>query len=88
MSVASDLGVSERHLRRVFREAVGVSPKTSAKLTRFHRAMNSAREEDEPTWASIAAAGYYDQAHLIVDFHAIAGTTPSAFLAELSGQVA
>ena len=89
MAVASDLGVSERHLRRVFREAVGVSPKTFAKLTRFHRALNSAREKDEPAWASIAAAvGYYDQAHLIADFHAIAGTTPSAFLAELSGQVA
>jgi hypothetical protein len=26
LTVAADLGVRERHLRRVFREAVGVSP--------------------------------------------------------------
>ena len=44
-AVAVDLGVSERHLRRVFREAVGVSPKAFAKLTRFHRALRAARED-------------------------------------------
>lgn len=88
-TVAGDLGVSERQLRRVFREAVGVSPKTFAKLTRFHRALNAAREKGETSWASIAAAvGYYDQAHLIAEFHAIAGSTPRAFLAELRGQAA
>src|SRR5882672_6592416 len=36
-AVAVDLGVSERHLRRVFRETIGVSPKTFAKVTRFRR---------------------------------------------------
>lgn len=85
-TVAGDLGVSERHLRRVFREAVGVSPKTFARLTRFHRALGAAREKGATSWASIAAAvGYYDQAHLIAEFRAIAGATPRAFLAELHG---
>ncbi|MEZ0470658.1 helix-turn-helix domain-containing protein [Luteimonas salinilitoris] len=83
-AVAGGLGVSERHLRRVFREAVGVSPKAFAKLTRFHRALTAAREDGGASWATIAAAaGYYDQAHLITEFHAIAGTTPRALLAEL-----
>ncbi|WP_149194525.1 helix-turn-helix domain-containing protein [Luteimonas suaedae] len=83
-AVAGGLGVSERHLRRVFREAVGVSPKAFAKLTRFHRALAAAREDGATSWATIAAAaGYYDQAHLIAEFHAIAGTTPRALLAEL-----
>jgi AraC-like DNA-binding protein len=82
--VADDLGVSERHLRRVFRETVGVSPKAFAKLARFHRALRAARELTHPGWASIAsAAGYYDQAHLIADFRAIAGVTPQALLGEL-----
>lgn len=82
--VAGDLGVSERHLRRVFREAVGVSPKAFAKLARFHRALRAARATAHPGWASIAAAaGYYDQAHLIADFRAIAGATPQALLGEL-----
>ena len=83
-AVADDLGVSERHLRRVFRETVGVSPKAFATLTRFHRALRAAREDGHGSWASIAAvAGYYDQAHLIADFRAIAGVTPRALLEEL-----
>lgn len=83
-AVAVDLGVSERHLRRVFREAVGVSPKTFAKLVRFRRALGAAREDRPAGWASIAAgAGYYDQAHLIAEFRAIAGVTPRVLLDEL-----
>ena len=84
-AVAVDLGVSERHLRRVFRDTVGVSPKTFAKLARFHRALRSAaRGTPTASWASIAAAaGYYDQAHLIGEFRAIAGVTPRALLDEL-----
>jgi AraC-like DNA-binding protein len=82
--VAADLGVSERHLRRVFRETVGVSPKAFARLTRFHRALYAARQDARAGWASIAAAaGYYDQAHLIAEFRAIAGVTPRALLGEL-----
>jgi AraC-like DNA-binding protein len=83
-AVARDIGVSERHLRRVFREAIGVSPKTFTRLARFHRALRAAREDGRASWASIAAAtGYYDQAHLIDEFRAIAGVTPRALLGEL-----
>jgi AraC-like DNA-binding protein len=85
-AVAVDLGVSERHLRRVFRETVGVNPKTFAKLRRFHRALYAARQDNHANWASIAAAaGYYDQAHLVAEFRAIAGVTPRALLGELRG---
>jgi len=83
-AVAVDLGVSERHLRRVVRETVGVSPKAFAKLTRFHRALRAARTDAQVNWAGIAAAvGYYDQAHLIAEFRTIAGVTPRALLGEL-----
>ncbi len=83
-AVALDLGVSERHLRRVFRDAVGVSPKTFAMLARFRRALGAAHANGNASWASIAAtAGYYDQAHLIAEFRAIAGVTPRALVREL-----
>jgi AraC-like DNA-binding protein len=83
-AVAVELGVSERHLRRVFRETVGMSPKAFSKLARFERALSAARDDARPSWASIAAAaGYYDQAHLIAEFRAIAGVTPPAFIGEL-----
>jgi AraC-like DNA-binding protein len=88
-SVAAELGVSERHLRRVFRETVGVSPKTFARVARFHRALDAAREDARAGWAGIAAAaGYYDQAHLIAEFRAIAGVTPRVLVGEMRGAAA
>lgn len=83
-SVALDLGVSERHLRRVFHEALGVNPKVFAQLSRFRRALRAARASKQLNWASVATtAGYYDQAHLISEFRSISGVTPRALLDEL-----
>lgn len=83
-AVARELGMSERTLRRLFHEAVGLSPKAVARLARFHRALRAARATDTPRWADIAFdAGYYDQAHLIAEFRDLAGVTPTALLDEL-----
>jgi AraC-like DNA-binding protein len=87
-AVAVELGVSERHLRRLFRAAVGVNPKAFAKLARFHRALRAARADTHASWATIAVAtGYYDQAHLIDEFRTIAGVTPRMLLGELGDAV-
>jgi methylphosphotriester-DNA--protein-cysteine methyltransferase len=81
---ARALGVSERQLRRDFRDALGLPPKAVARLDRFARALRAAHAGAQASWASIAAdAGYYDQAHLIAEFNAIAGVGPQALLAEL-----
>ena len=86
-SVAGNLGVSARHLRRVFRETLGVSPKTFAKLTRFQRALRAARQDGHASWANIAAdSGYYDQAHLIAEFRTLTCVTPQVLLDELRAQ--
>ena len=79
-AVAQQLGVTARHLRRVFVESVGIGPKEFARGVRLQRAINeSARSRD---WGVIARdAGYYDQAHLIGDFRDLVGLTPSAYLA-------
>lgn len=85
--VSTQLGISDRHLRRVFQEVTGLNPKTFARLKRFDRAVSSALNNGESNWSSVAVdAGYYDQAHLIADFHVIAGTTPQKFLAEVRDQ--
>ncbi|MBS2033140.1 MAG: AraC family transcriptional regulator [Deltaproteobacteria bacterium] len=85
-AVAAELGVSGRHLRRAFREAIGMSPKAFARLTRFLRALRAARTHPAANWASIAADhGYSDQAHLIAEFRDIAGVTPRALMGELGG---
>ncbi len=84
--VAAGLGISERHLRRVFIETVGVSPKMFSRLMRLSRATDLARADCRTNWANIAAeAGFYDQAHLIEEFRNFTGVTPEAFIHELSG---
>jgi len=77
-SVADRLGVTARHLRRAFIENVGIGPKDFARTVRLERALRMAKASCD--WARIAAeAGYYDQAHLIVDFQKLVGLTPGAF---------
>ncbi|HZX01342.1 helix-turn-helix domain-containing protein [Kribbella sp.] len=72
---ADQLGVSERYLRRVFRQAVGVSPKHFARIARVRRVIGTRR-----SWADTAAyAGYTDQSHLIADFRALMHVTPKAY---------
>ncbi len=81
--IARWCGVSERHLERLFREYVGLSPKTIARLMRFQRAL--AAFDDSTNWAQIAAnAGYYDQSHLLHDFRQFAAETPAALLSSTS----
>lgn len=80
--LARELALGERQLRRRFAAAVGMSPKHYARAVRIRRAIALARQPG--SWAAIAAAaGFYDQAHMIAEFHAIAGATPEALLAEL-----
>ena len=78
-SVAKQLGVTARHLRRAFTESVGIGPKDFARTVRLQRAVRMAATSKD--WVRIAAdAGYYDQAHLIADFRELVGLTPGAFL--------
>ena len=83
--LASDAGLSERHLRRACAERAGVSPKYLRRILRFRNATERLcairTKAAQPDWAQFAAAcGYYDQAHLIREFHEFAGCTPGRFI--------
>jgi AraC-like DNA-binding protein len=78
--LAAEIGCSRRHLISRFREQVGVTPKLLARILRFERAVALVDARTEMGWAEIAqACGYYDQAHMIRDFHQFAGCPPSEF---------
>lgn len=71
-------GVSRRQLERKFKEWVGLTPKTLARILRFQRVFK-AQQNGAANWAEIAAeCGYFDQSHLIRDFRQFAGDCPSA----------
>jgi AraC-like DNA-binding protein len=79
-ATAALLGVSPRQLERRFKTRVGMSPKHFARIRRFQRVFHAM--EGDGGWVDAAAAcGYYDQAHLIRDFRALAGEAPSHLLA-------
>jgi AraC-like DNA-binding protein len=76
-ATARDLNVSERHLRAVFTEAVGVSPKHFARIARVRTVLKGAG-----ALASLAAeAGYYDQSHMTAEFRDVMGVSPGRFAA-------
>jgi AraC-like DNA-binding protein len=76
-TLANGAGVSRQHLTRVFRERVGVSPKTYCRLARFQSALHYARAGDGVDWAGVACElGYTDQSHMIAEFREFSSLTP------------
>ena len=61
-----------------FREQVGVPPKLLARILRFQRAVALSRHRPR-LGRDRHRCGYYDQAHLIRDFHQFAGSSPAEF---------
>lgn len=83
--VASDIGWSRKHLSRRFQNEIGVSPKTLARMLRFHRACELARSGGGCGWAGIALeAGFADQAHLVREFRDFSGEKPTDWAARLA----
>jgi len=77
--MAQQAGMSPRQFRRRCLEQAGLGPKRLARVLRFRYAGGLAAAARRPDWSSIAAAaGYFDQAHLIRDFREFTGRTPAA----------
>ncbi|GAA2112976.1 AraC family transcriptional regulator [Actinomadura alba] len=83
--LANEVGWSRKHLVNRFKQQVGLSPKVTARVLRFLRAVEL-MEHGAPSFVDIAlACGYYDQAHLNREFLALAGRTPTELLAARRG---
>ena len=76
-SLAGDLGLSERQLRRRCHAAAGYGPKTLQRVLRFRRFL-AARNPDLARAA--LDAGYADQSHLTRECTRLAGRPPAALL--------
>ncbi len=83
-----ETGWSRRVVTERFRTQLGVSPKAYARILRFKRAMVLLnRVGHGRTLADVAMeCGYYDQSHFTRDCVALAGCSPSALIAESTGE--
>lgn len=86
--IARRVGLSQRRFIQVFAERVGLTPKLFGRVRRFQRALAVAERAPSPDWARLAlSCGYFDQSHLIRDFLAFSGLTPTAYVRERSADV-
>jgi AraC-like DNA-binding protein len=76
------LPFGKRHLQRLFKQYVGVSPKWLIQRYRLHEAAEQVAKSRD--WAQLAVElGYFDQAHFIKDFKAMIGKTPMEYASML-----
>ena len=81
--LASKSCVSTRQLERQSLDRVGLTPKYFAKLVRFSEAYKFKERNPHSTWTEISHRfGYFDQMHLIHDFHHFTNHNPSTFTEE------
>jgi AraC-like DNA-binding protein len=74
-------GLSAKRLVRAFEEQIGLAPKLYARIVRFRRALTLLDSGATSLARTALAAGYYDQAHMNLEFRAMSGLTPRGFLA-------
>ncbi len=79
-----ELGWSRKRLVAAFRERIGLTPKTSARVLRFDHALQRVRAQAVPDWSELAlACGYTDQAHLAREFRSLSGLAPRELLRQM-----
>jgi AraC-like DNA-binding protein len=86
VDLAEGAGCSHRHLIALFREQVGATPKTAARVLRYARAARLLARGDSPAQVA-TVCGYADQAHLTREFVVFTGATPGAAAAAAARQV-
>lgn len=80
-SVADGIGLSQRRFIEIFRNEVGVTPKSFSRVRRFQHVLGAVEDMQDVDWSGVAlSAGYFDQAHFIHDFRDFAGVSPSTYL--------
>ena len=78
--LARATALGKRSLQRLFSEYVGASPKWVIRRYRLHELVEKLNSGAKLELARLAAdLGYFDQAHLINDFRAMTGFSPSQY---------
>jgi len=79
--LTAKVGYSQKHLIKIFKDKVGVSPKEFLKIIRFQKVVQQLESGHQVDWNSVAFdCGFYDQSHFIADFKKYSGFTPTEYL--------
>ncbi|MFD5244314.1 helix-turn-helix domain-containing protein [Amycolatopsis sp. NPDC058340] len=77
-ALADEIGWSRQHLNARFREQIGLNPRTAGRIARLNRVLALVSRSSSLPWAEIAhVGGYSDQAHLVREFRALTGYSPT-----------
>jgi AraC-like DNA-binding protein len=80
-SVTEKIGLSQRRFIELFTDQVGLTPKLFCRVRRFQRVLGKIRGRRDVDWTDVAlGCGYFDQPHLIHDFQAFSGMTPTSYM--------
>ena len=78
--VGQRTGLSKKQLERAFVPAVGTTPKTFARISRFLNICHHLEEHRKKSLTQLTyECGYFDQAHFIKEFREFSGYTPREF---------
>jgi AraC-like DNA-binding protein len=78
--VTDHTGMSSTRFVRLFRQQIGLTPKRFARVQRLQRLLRGLGPRTDVDWARAAVKhGFYDQSHLVNDFHELTGITPTAY---------
>ena len=79
--ISDKAGYSQKHIIKLFKEHVGVTPKEFLKVIRFQKAIQQIEQQNSVDWSAIAFdCGFYDQSHFISDFKLFSGFTPTEYI--------
>lgn len=79
-SVTEQIGLSPTRFIHLFKQEIGITPKVYCRVLRFQEVLRHIVTASTPNWAGLALeCGYFDQAHLINDFQALAGISPTQY---------
>lgn len=79
------VGLTRRHLERIYLERVGLTPKTACRVARVQAALERLRTGPIPSLSRLALeCGWYDQSHMNRDFRELAGAPPATYARQVA----
>jgi AraC-like DNA-binding protein len=78
--LARDAGFSRRHFGERFTSEFGIAPKAAARVFRFEHACRLFLRSPSRIADVAMASGFHDQAHMVHEWHSLAGCTPREWI--------